>query len=100
VYDIQQSDPFREWLRRVRDPVCRARLIRRIERLAAGNPGDQRFLGAGLYELREHSGPGYRIYFTIRKQHLVLLLVGGDKNSQERNIAAARSMIERLENET
>jgi putative addiction module killer protein len=77
--------------------MSRARLIRRIERLAAGNAGDQRFLGAGLYELREHTGPGYRIYFTIREQRLILLLAGGDKSSQERDIGLARSMIESLE---
>jgi len=77
--------------------MSRARLIRRIERLAAGNAGDQRLLGAGLYELREHTGPGYRIYFTIREQRLILLLAGGDKSSQERDIGLARSMIESLE---
>ena len=97
MYDVRQTDPFRKWLRRVRDPMSRARLIRRIERLAAGNAGDQRFLGAGLYELREHTGPGYRIYFTIREQRLILLLAGGDKSSQERDIGLARSMIESLE---
>ena len=58
---------------------------------------DLGFLGAGLYELREHTGPGYRIYFTIREQRLILLLAGGDKSSQERDIGLARSMIESLE---
>jgi putative addiction module killer protein len=97
VYDICQTDLFRKWLSCVRDPIYRARLVRRIERLAAGNAGDQRFLGGGLYELREHSGPGYRMYFTIRSRRLILLLAGGDKGSQERDIDLARSMIERLE---
>jgi putative addiction module killer protein len=75
-------------------------LVRRIERLATGNAGDQRFLGAGLYELREHTGPGYRVYFTILGEQLILLLAGGDKSSQQRDIALARSMIERLEKDT
>jgi len=97
VYDVCQTDPFRRWLCRVREPLSRARLIRRIERLAAGNTGDRRYLGAGLYELREHTGPGYRMYFTIRGQRLVLLLAGGDKSSQQRDIALARSMIVSLE---
>jgi putative addiction module killer protein len=97
VYDISQTVLFRKWLRRVRDPVSRARLVRRIERLAAGKAGDQRFLGGGLYELREHTGPGYRIYFTFRSGRLILLLAGGDKSSQERDINLARSMIDRLE---
>lgn len=97
MYDISQTVMFRKWLRRVRDPMSRARLVRRIERLAAGNAGDQRFLGGGLHELREHMGPGYRIYFTFRSKRLILLLAGGDKDSQERDINLARSMIERLE---
>jgi len=97
VYDIRQTDRFRKWLGRVRDPMSRARLVRRIERLAAGNAGDRRFLGGGLYELREHTGPGYRIYFTIRPRLLILLIAGGDKSCQELDINLARSMIERLE---
>ena len=99
MYEVRQTAPFRKWLRRIRDPVTKARLLRRIERLAAGNAGDRRFLGAGLYELREHAGPGYRVYFTIRGARLVLLLAGGDKSSQERDITLARSMIEILEND-
>jgi putative addiction module killer protein len=97
VYDISQTVLFRKWLRRIRDPISRARLVRRIERMAAGNAGDQRFLGRGLYELREHTGPGYRIYFTFRSGRLILLLAGGDKGSQERDIDLARSMIKKLE---
>ena len=99
MYEVCQTAPFRKWLRRIRDPVTKARLLRRIERLAAGNAGDRRFLGAGLYELREHAGPGYRVYFTIRGARLVLLLAGGDKSSQERDITLARSMIEILVND-
>jgi putative addiction module killer protein len=79
--------------------LTKARLLRRIERLAAGNAGDQRFLGAGLYELREHTGPGYRLYFTVKGERLVLLLAGGDKSSQERDIALARAMIKILESD-
>lgn len=97
MYEVRQTAPFRKWLRRIRDPVTKARLLRRIERLAAGNAGDQTFLGAGLYELREHTGPGYRIYFTVKGERLVLLLVGGDKSSQERDIALARAMTKILE---
>mgnify|MGYP003504837855 CR=1 FL=1 len=99
MYEVRQTAAFRKWLRRVRDPVTKARLLRRIERLAAGNAGDQRNLGAGLYELREHTGPGYRVYFTIRGERLVLLLSGGDKSSQARDIVLARSMIAILEND-
>lgn len=97
MYAISQTAPFRKWLQRVPDPTSRARLVRRIERPAAGNAGDQRFLGRGLYELREHTGPGYRIYFTVRSARLFLLLAGGDKSSQGPDIDLARSMIQRLE---
>lgn len=99
MYEVCQTAPFRKWLRRIRNPVTKARLLRRLERLAAGNAGDQRYLGAGLYELREHTGPGYRVYFTIRGARLVLLLAGGDKSSQARDIVLARSMIAILEND-
>jgi putative addiction module killer protein len=100
VYEVRQTAEFRKWLVRVRDATTKARLVRRIERLATGNAGDQRFLGTGLYELREHTGPGYRVYFTILGEQLILLLAGGDKSSQQRDIALARSMIERLEKDT
>jgi len=97
VYEIRQTAAFQKWLRRLPDRTVKARLIRRIERLAHGHPGDTRFLGEGLHELREHFGPGYRIYYTYQAGHLILLLAGGDKNSQRADITRARALIERLE---
>ena len=97
MYDVRQTARFRTWLLRVRDPVLKGRLIRRIERLAAGHPGDHRFLGGGLYELREHAGPGYRLYYTIQFGTRVLLIGGGDKSSQSRDIEIARSVMAELE---
>jgi putative addiction module killer protein len=97
VYSIRQTPEFQKWLKRLPDRPVRARVVRRIERLASGNAGDLRFLGAGLYELREHAGPGYRVYFTLMAERLVLLLVGGDKDSQRSDIARARAIISSLE---
>jgi putative addiction module killer protein len=94
---IRQSVSFRKWLVRREDRTAKARLVRRIERLAGGNAGDHRFLGAGLFELRDDFGPGYRIYYTHRGDELVILLVGGDKATQARDILSARQMIEQLD---
>jgi putative addiction module killer protein len=94
---IRQSVSFRRWLLRLEDRTAKARLARRVERLAAGNAGDNRFLGAGLFELRDDFGPGYRIYYMHRGDELVILLVGGDKASQARDILRARQMIEQLD---
>ena len=94
---IRQSVSFRRWLLRLEDRTAKARLARRIERLAAGNAGDNRFLGAGLFELRDDFGPGYRIYYMHRGDELIILLVGGDKASQARDILRARQMIEQLD---
>ena len=94
---IRQSVSFRKWLVRLEDRTAKARLVRRIERLAGGNAGDHRFLGAGLFELRDDFGPGYRIYYMHRGDELVILLVGGDKASQARDILRARQMIEQLD---
>jgi putative addiction module killer protein len=94
---IRQSVSFRKWLVRLEDRTAKARLVRRIERLAGGNAGDHRFLGAGLSELRDDFGPGYRIYYMHRGDELIILLVGGDKASQARDILRARQMIEQLD---
>jgi len=97
VYEIRQTPAFRKWLSDLKDRAGKARLARRIERPASGNAGNHRFLGGSLYELREHAGPGYRIYYTRRADRLVLLLAGGHKASQESDILNARAMIKRLE---
>jgi putative addiction module killer protein len=79
------------------DRTAKARLLRRFERLADGHAGDHRFLGAALFELRADFGPGYRVYYMRRGDEMVILLVGGDKASQARDILRARQMIEQLE---
>ena len=78
----------------MRDRKGQTIIARRIERVAGGNLGDVKSLGGGLHELRVAFGPGYRIYFMFEDDTLVILLTGGDKGSQKRDIAAARDMIE------
>ena len=93
---VRQTPIFRNWLARLPDRIARIRLLRRIERLGTGNPGDQRQIAPALYELREHFGPGYRIYVTYRPGCVVLLL-GGSKQTQGADIARAKAMLTHLE---
>ena len=81
--------PFDEWLDKLRDLRAVARIDARVTRMGAGNPGNYKSLGNGLYELKIDYGPGYRIYFAFSGQQIVLLLCGGDKASQQSDIQAA-----------
>ncbi|SRR5258706_16224203 len=84
------KDPFREWLLSLRDVRARHKVIVRLKRLAFGHFADCRFLGNGVFEHRIHFGPGYRVYFGEDKGKLIILLCGGDKSSQPRDIEKAR----------
>jgi putative addiction module killer protein len=86
--------PFREWLQALRDVTGRAKIRVRLDRARLGNLGDHKSLGEGLYELRVDYGPGYRVYYTLEGYRLILLLVGGDKESQKRDIAKAAGYLE------
>lgn len=89
---IRATDIFEEWLRALRDDVAKARIVRRIDRLRFGNFGDVKPVGDGISELRIDHGPDYRVYFIRKGSALVILLCGGDKGSQTRDIAAARRL--------
>lgn len=94
--EIRETAEFAQWLSSLRDRMARARIVDRLVRLAEGQFGDVRALKDGICELRFHFGPGYRVYFT-RRQHdgsFVILLVGGDKASQRRDIARAKALAE------
>jgi putative addiction module killer protein len=93
---VGQTEEFREWLLRLKDEVATARIVGRIRRMAQGNPGDAKSLGGGLMEMRIDYGPGYRLYFTYRGALAVLLLCGGDKRSQQRDIVKARELLTEL----
>lgn len=86
---VEQTDTFRKWIDGLKDRAGRARILVRIDRLIAGNPGLHRDLTDGVSELKIDVGPGYRIYYTQRGSTLLLLLAGGDKSTQQKDIAAA-----------
>lgn len=92
MIEVRSTKRFDEWLQALRDERARGRIVRRIDRLRFGNFGDAKSVGEGVSELRVDHGPGYRIYFTRFGPTLVLLLCGGDKGSQSRDIARAKSL--------
>ena len=93
---IRKTDEFSTWLDGLRDLRARARIQVRIERLALGNPGDAQAVGEGVSELRIHHGPGYRVYYKQRGRELVVLLAGGDKSSQAKDIKTALRLAQNL----
>ena len=94
--EIRKTELFARWLDDLRDLRARARVQVRIERLTAGNPGDVRPVGEGVSELRIDYGPGYRMYFKRFKGELIILLAGGDKSSQAKDIKAAQRLAHNL----
>jgi len=96
VIVVRQTDRFRRWLDGLRDPGARERILARVRRLSLGNPGDIRSLRGGLSELRTAHGPGYRIHLMQEGSEVVILLAGGDKRTQARDIAAARALVRQL----
>jgi putative addiction module killer protein len=88
---------YRDWINALKDRAARARIQVRIDRLAHGNPGQHRHLTQGISELKVDIGPGYRIYYTQRGEELIILLVGGDKSSQQRDIALAQELAHNLQ---
>ena len=97
MYQLQRTDVFDKWLAGLRDAKGKARILARLESVRLGNLGDSKSLGGGLHELRVHAGPGYRVYFIQRREVLIVLLCGGDKSSQQRDITRARRLLEELE---
>lgn len=97
MIEIRKTEIFAKWLDQLSDLRGRARILARIERLRDGNFGDWKSLGDGVGELRVDSGPGYRVYFTRVGSEIVVLLAGGDKSSQARDIRKAKELAENLE---
>ena len=94
---IKATAEFKAWLDGLRDVKGRARIQARIDRLAAGNPGNHRNLQRGVSELKVDVGPGYRVYYTSRKGALIILLCGGDKSTQSKDIRLAYRLADDLE---
>jgi putative addiction module killer protein len=89
MFEIRETDDYRQWLIGLRDLKARTRIAARVERLILGNPGDVKPVGEGVSELRIDWGPGYRVYYCRKGQRLILLICGGDKRTQQRDIDKA-----------
>jgi putative addiction module killer protein len=96
MIEVRETPEFRRWLAGLRDPQAVARIAARVRRLAFGNPGDVKAVGGGLSELRVGYGPGYRVYFIRRGAALIVVLGGGDKTTQARDIKTAKALAEKL----
>ncbi len=96
MFEIRQTSIYKNWFSTLRDKTARARINVRIRRLSLGNHGDAKPVGEGISELRVDYGPGYRIYFIQRGESLVVLLAGGDKSSQRKDIQAAKALAKTL----
>ena len=96
MIEIRKTALFAQWLDDLRDFQARARVQTRIERLASGNPGDVEPVGEGVSELRINYDPGYRVYFNKRGRELIILLAGGDKTTQAKDIKAALRLARNL----
>lgn len=96
VIEIRQTELFSEWFRKLRDRQAKARVQIRIDRLQLGLAGDVKPVGEGVSELRVDYGPGYRVYFVQRGRELVILLAGGDKRTQSRDIEVAMELARNI----
>lgn len=94
--EIQKTETYSQWIDALRDEKGRAKILARVERLAAGNPGDVAPVGEGVSELRIDFGPGYRVYYKKRGKEIIILLAGGDKSSQEKDIEKAKELARNL----
>ena len=92
MLELKQTETFRKWWTRLKDKRAVGVIFARLDRLAYGNPGDVEPVGDGISELRIHYGPGYRVYFQQRGTTLIVLLCGGDKGSQDRDIKTAKRL--------
>lgn len=92
MIEVRQTEHYAKWFRSLRDKQAKVRIDIRIRRLSLGNPGDVKSVGEGISELRIDHGPGYRVYYLRRGNEYILLLAGGDKSSQSRDIEKAKAM--------
>src|SRR6185312_4368401 len=94
---IRETAQFSNWLNNLRDAIAKAKIVVRVQRLATGNPGDVKPVGEGVSEMRIHHGAGYRVYYVQRGNDLIVLLCGGDKGSQDVEIANAKKIASEVE---
>ena len=97
AYTVKQLDEFSTWLKGLKDSLTRQRLVKRLRKAQLGNLGDVEKVGEGVYEMREHFGPGWRMYFIQRGELLIVMLGGGDKSTQQADIRRAIALAHALE---
>jgi putative addiction module killer protein len=97
MIDVREASDFTNWLAALSDRRARLQIVRRVSRVAAGNFGDAKSVGGAVSELRIDHGPGYRVYYTRRGKAVVILLCGGDKRTQSKDIRKAKEIAETLE---
>lgn len=97
---FEGKEPFTKWLESIKSVDIQLRVRKRLRRIELGNFGDYKSLGSGLFELRFSFGSGYRVYYTIKADKVIILLSGGDKSTQVRDIKKAKEYLEEINNET
>ena len=97
MYSIKRTDAFDAWLFGLKDGMTHRRLLARLRKASLGNLGDVKSVGAGVFEMREHFGPGWRMYYVQRPSVLIVMLGGGDKSTQTADIAAAQALAANIE---
>ena len=97
MIEIRETERYHLWFKKLRDRQAKARILSRIRRLSLGNPGNTKPLGDGVSELKIDCGPGYRVYYRERGNTLIILLAGGDKRTQRRDIELAKSLSKALQ---
>jgi putative addiction module killer protein len=97
MYKIKRTDEFSNWLDGLKDPITKQRLVGRLRKAMNGNLGDTKFVGEGVFEMREHFGCGWRMYYVQRGDILLVMLGGGDKSTQASDIAKAQKLAYTLE---
>jgi len=94
--EIRKTEAFARWIGKLKDPTAKAKVLVRIARLAEGNPGDVKSVGRGVSEMRISYGPGYRVYFCQQGDRLIVLLAGGSKKTQSKDIQTAITLMQHL----
>lgn len=99
MYEIKSTKTFSKWLSKLKDMKGRIAIARRIERMEHGHFGDVKSVGTRISELRITTGPGYRVYFTKKEDRIIILLIGGDKSTQSKDIEKAETLLEEYDDE-
>lgn len=96
MYKVLQTKKFVKWMSKLKDMIAKVSIVRRIEQIKLGNFGDSKFIGDSVFELRIDVGQGYRVYFKNKENEIIVLLVGGDKSTQEKDIETAKKLAKEV----